>query len=158
MGLDGKPVDMYIKPDVGTFNQIIIRTPPGPPGNSPIKIPSTGEGAYEPGDPFVITSVDAVIYQYGTSCVNTAKWTVTVNYTGDPIGKTVSIDRNQERTSFVLWDGGFSPSASILVPQDAHWSKPNSLRYITFRAIDDSDGGNTADSDERSIEAAFCGF
>jgi hypothetical protein len=158
MGLDGKPVDMYIRPDVGTFNKIIIITPPGAPGNSPIKIPGTGEGGYAPGDPFVITGVSSTGKQYGTSCANPAQWYVTAEYTGDPTGKTISIYTNNSSRGFTLYDSGLSPLTTHVVNQEAYFNKPNSLRTIGFRITDDSDALNTADSaEEWSIEGVDCG-
>jgi hypothetical protein len=154
MGFDGKPVEMYIKPDVGTFNQIIIVTPPGAPGNSPIKLP--GDPMHAPGSPFVITGVTATLYQNGTSCANPTKWTVTIQYTGDTTGKTVDIYINDQNTGFALYIDTVDPTVTYIIPQQSYWNKPNSIRPIVFRIEETGNPTNTADSEERSIEGEPC--
>lgn len=156
MGYDGKPVDMYIRPDMGTFNQIIVVTPPGLPGNSPIRLP--GDAAHAPGSPFIITAVNASLYQYGTSCSNLANYVVSINYTGDVSVKTIDIYTSHERDAYLLWGSSLPPYDTFIIEQNAYWKKLNPLRTIRFYVEETGNASNNATSDERSFEGIFCGY
>lgn len=151
---DGVPVDMVVRPDMGTFNQIIIFSPAKPPGNTPIKLP--GNPATAPGEPFVITGVTISLYQNGTSCINLAKWNVSVQYTGDVTGKTIDIYTNNRGEGNVLYIDAVLPFEEFLIPQEAYWNKPNSIRTFSVYVEETGNSSNNATSPERSIEGSVC--
>lgn len=151
---DGIPVDLIIRADMGTFNEIRIFTPASLPGNTPIKLP--GNPMNSPGAPFVLTDVIITNIQNGTSCSNPAKWNVTPVYTGDPTGKTVDFYTNNSSRGYQLYIDSESPDTHV-INQQAWFNKPNSVRTIQVKVQETSDAGNFAISEERSIEGTDCG-
>ena len=111
------------------------------------------------GSPIVLTGATHIQTSSGTSCGSPVKFRVDWTYTGDPTGKTVTIQMD--------WNGyGFGTVATGVAASDGqktnisgngYWSKFEPLIPVRFKVIDESDSGNTATSSTTSSAWKDCG-
>lgn len=117
------------------------------------KVPAGGGGA-----PFVLTGCSISQTQAGTSCANQRKYDVALTYTGDPTGKTISIERNWDDAGWETQISSLNPTAGPWNRDSGgYWGKFEPTRNVTFRVVDDSDAANVATSATVGNPSFSCG-
>ena len=107
---------------------------------------------------FVITGCSISQTQQGTSCGNQRKYDVAITYTGDPTGKTVTIERNWDGGGWEVLSSGLNPTAGPWNRDSGgYWGKFEPSRDVIFRVVDDSDAANLATSATVGNPSFSCG-